>query len=159
MVKAWKSTNCMKGLNWTKIRLSFLSTTVKSLLPHFRRTFKKYKCICRSFVTAGEASDVDNVLWLSSRAYYKPIIEVCGGTELASSYLQGTLLQPQAFGALSTASMATGVVILNDNGVPYVRTFFWQVNNFKDFHDKNNGTYPMNVQIFYLFGLVCITAR
>ncbi|XP_073268269.1 probable CoA ligase CCL12 isoform X1 [Populus alba] len=92
MVKAWKSTNCMEGLNWTKIR---------------------------SFVTAGEASHVDNGLWLSSRAYYKPIIEVCGGTELASSYLQGTLLQPQAFGALSTASMATGVVILNDNGVPY----------------------------------------
>lgn len=92
MVKAWKSTNCMEGLNWTKIR---------------------------SFVTAGEASHVDNGLWLSSRAYYKPIIEVCGGTELASSYLQGTLLQPQAFGALSTASMATGVVILNDNRVPY----------------------------------------
>lgn len=135
MVKAWKSTNCMEGLNWTKIRLSFLSTTVKSLLPHFRRTFKENKCICRSFVTAGEASDVDNGLWLSSRAYYKPIIEVCGGTELASSYLQGTLLQPQAFGALSTASMATGVVILNDIGVPYVRSFFWQVNNFKDFHD------------------------
>ena len=40
MVKAWKSTNCMEGLNWTKIRLSFLSTTVKSLLPHFPEELK-----------------------------------------------------------------------------------------------------------------------
>lgn len=92
IVKAWKSTNCMEGLDWTKLK---------------------------SFCSTGEASNVDDDLWLSSRAYYKPIIECCGGTELASSYIQGCPLQPQAFGAFSTASMTAGIVILDENGVSY----------------------------------------
>ncbi|KAL4591323.1 hypothetical protein LXL04_004281 [Taraxacum kok-saghyz] len=74
---------------------------------------------CRLFASTGEASNVDDDLWLSSRAYYKPIIECCGGTELASSYIQGNLLQPQVFGAFSSASVTTGFVILNEHGVPY----------------------------------------
>ncbi|XP_058200473.1 probable CoA ligase CCL12 isoform X2 [Rhododendron vialii] len=94
LVKTWKNTLCMEGLEWTKIT---------------------------SFASTGEASNIDDDLWLSSRAYYKPIVEVCGGTELASSYIQGSLEQPQAFGAFSTASMTTGFVILDENGVPYPR--------------------------------------
>ncbi|PRQ35725.1 putative acetate--CoA ligase [Rosa chinensis] len=92
LVKAWKSTECMKGLDWTKIK---------------------------SFASTGEASNVDDDLWLSSRAYYKPIFECCGGTELASSYIMASPLQPQAFGAFSTKSMTTGFVILDESGVPY----------------------------------------
>ncbi|KAI9083016.1 hypothetical protein K1719_035031 [Acacia pycnantha] len=92
LVKTWKNTNCMEGLDWTKIR---------------------------TFCSTGETSNVDDDLWLSSRSYYNPIIECCGGTELASSYILGSQLQPQAFGAFSTASMATGIVILDENGVPY----------------------------------------
>lgn len=92
LVKTWKNTQCMQSLDWTKIKV---------------------------FASTGEASNVDDDLWLSSRAYYKPIIECCGGTELASSYIQGNMLQPQAFGAFSTASMTTGLVLLNENGVPY----------------------------------------
>lgn len=76
---------------------------------------------CRSFASTGEASNIDDDLWLSSKAYYKPIIECCGGTELSSSYIQGNFLQPQAFGAFSSASMTAGFVILDENGVPYVR--------------------------------------
>ncbi|XP_027157961.1 probable acyl-activating enzyme 18, peroxisomal [Coffea eugenioides] len=92
LVKTWKSTGCMNGLNWTKIR---------------------------TFATTGEASNIDDDLWLSSKAYYSPIIECCGGTELASSYIQGNPLQPQAFAAFSSASMSTSFVILNENGLPY----------------------------------------
>ncbi|GAV78479.1 AMP-binding domain-containing protein/DUF4009 domain-containing protein [Cephalotus follicularis] len=92
LVKSWRSTNCMEGLDWTKIK---------------------------SFASTGEASNVDDDLWLSSKGYYKPIIECCGGTELASSYIQGSPLQPQAFGSFSTASMTTGLVILDDHGVAY----------------------------------------
>ncbi|XP_042480556.1 probable CoA ligase CCL12 [Macadamia integrifolia] len=92
LVKMWKSTDCMKGLDWTKIK---------------------------TFASTGEASNFDDDLWLSSKAYYRPIIECCGGTELASSYIQGNLLQPQAFGAFNGASMTTGFVILDENGVPY----------------------------------------
>ncbi|KAJ1426093.1 Ubiquitin-conjugating enzyme E2 [Sesbania bispinosa] len=90
--KTWKSTQCMEGLDWTKIK---------------------------TFCSTGETSNVDDDLWLSSKSYYKPIIECCGGTELASSYIMGSPLQPQAFGAFSTASMTTGLVILDENGVPY----------------------------------------
>lgn len=75
----------------------------------------------RAFASTGEASNVDDDLWLSSRAYYRPVIECCGGTELASAYIQGSLLQPQAFGAFSTAAMTAGFVILDQHGVPYVR--------------------------------------
>ncbi|KAJ0616967.1 putative acetate--CoA ligase [Helianthus annuus] len=92
LVKLWNTTGCMEGLDWTNIKL---------------------------FATTGEASSVDDDLWLSSRAYYKPVLECCGGTELASSYVQGNVLQPQAFAAFSSASMTTGIVILDDHGVPY----------------------------------------
>ncbi|PAN44441.2 hypothetical protein PAHAL_9G044300 [Panicum hallii] len=92
LVKSWKAGNCAKGLDWTKLRV--LGTT-------------------------GEASDIDDNLWLTSHTSYKPIVECCGGTELASSYIQGSLLQPQAFGAFSGASMSTGFVILDEQGTPY----------------------------------------
>ncbi|KAK7318926.1 hypothetical protein RJT34_03634 [Clitoria ternatea] len=92
LVKTWKNTKCMEGLDWTKIK---------------------------TFCSTGETSNVDDDLWLSSKSYYKPIIECCGGTELASSYILGCPLQPQAFGAFSTPSMTTGFVILDENGVPY----------------------------------------
>ncbi|KAG2671423.1 hypothetical protein I3760_14G135800 [Carya illinoinensis] len=92
LVKAWKSTMCMEGLDWTKIR---------------------------SYASTGEVSNIDDDLWLSSRAYYTPIIECCGGTELASSYIQGNPLQPQVFGAFSSASMTSGFVILDEHGIPY----------------------------------------
>lgn len=79
--------------------------------------------MCRSFASTGETSNVDDDLWLSSRASYKPILECCGGTELASSYIIASPLQPQAFGAFSTKSMTTGFVILDESGVPYVSKF------------------------------------
>ncbi|XP_027345741.1 probable acyl-activating enzyme 18, peroxisomal [Abrus precatorius] len=92
LVKTWKNTRCMEGLDWTKIK---------------------------TFCSTGETSNVDDDLWLSSKSYYKPVIECCGGTELASSYIAGNPLQPQAFGAFSSATMTTGFVILDENGVPY----------------------------------------
>lgn len=94
--------------------------------------------ICgRAFATTGEASNVDDDLWLSSRAYYNPVLECCGGTELASSYVTGTLLQPQAFGAFSSATMTTGFVILNEHGIPFVSAFPYLVFNqaFNFFHN------------------------
>ncbi|XP_022753513.1 probable acyl-activating enzyme 18, peroxisomal isoform X2 [Durio zibethinus] len=92
LVKTWKSTNCLEGLDWTKI-----------------------KC----FATTGEASNVDDDLWLSSKSCYKPVLESCGGTELSSAYIQGSLLQPQAFGTFSTAAMTAGFVILDEHGDSY----------------------------------------
>ncbi|KAK1259753.1 putative acyl-activating enzyme 18, peroxisomal [Acorus gramineus] len=92
LVKTWKTSDCMEGIDWSRIRV---------------------------LASTGETSTIDDDLWLSSRASYCPIIEFCGGTELASCYIQGSLLQPQVFGAFSTPSMSTGFVILDDHGTPY----------------------------------------
>ncbi|KAG6528774.1 hypothetical protein ZIOFF_010959 [Zingiber officinale] len=92
LVKYWKSSKCMERLDWSNIRV---------------------------FASTGEASDIDDDLWLSSCNFYKPIIECCGGTELASSYIQGSLLQPQAFAAFSSPSISTGLVIIDERGIPY----------------------------------------
>lgn len=92
IVKTWRGTNCMGGLDWSKIRL---------------------------FASTGEASNVDDDLWLSARGFYKPIMEACGGTELASAFLHGCLLQVQALAAFSTPSMTVSFFILNDQGHLY----------------------------------------
>lgn len=78
---------------------------------------------CSAFSSTGEASNLDDDLWLASRAYYKaPVLECCGGTELASAYVGGCLLQPQAFAMFSTASVTNEFVLLDDNGNVYVST-------------------------------------
>ncbi|TQE02060.1 hypothetical protein C1H46_012379 [Malus baccata] len=77
--------------------------------------FRKFVLIISSTV---EASSVDDDLWLASRSYYRPVIECYWGTEIASSYIMGSLLQPQAFGAFSTKSMKTCFVIFDEHGIP-----------------------------------------
>nr|CAD1818390.1 unnamed protein product [Ananas comosus var. bracteatus] len=62
LVKTWKSSKCMEGLDWTKIRV---------------------------FGTTGEASDIDDDLWLSSRSFYKPVIECCGELNLHLPIFKG----------------------------------------------------------------------
>ncbi|KAH9327778.1 hypothetical protein KI387_007956, partial [Taxus chinensis] len=92
MVKTWKSTGCMEGLDWSHIR---------------------------TFASTGEASSIDDDLWLSSKGWYKPVIELCGGTELSACFVHGSLLQPQALGMFSTPTMTTGFVLFDDQQIPY----------------------------------------
>ncbi|KAK4359388.1 hypothetical protein RND71_021617 [Anisodus tanguticus] len=70
------------------------------------------------FGSTGEASSVDEYLWLMGRAEYKPIIEYCGGTEIGGSFISGSLLQPQSLAAFSTAVMGCSLHILGDDGFP-----------------------------------------
>lgn len=58
LVKSWYSLDATKSSNWS--------------------------CVTR-FSSSGEASDPNAMLWLMSRANYAPIIEYCGGTEVAGS--------------------------------------------------------------------------
>lgn len=60
-------------------------------------------CI-RCFSSTGEASSPEDCLWLMAQAGYKPVMELCGGTELGGAFVSGSLLQPQA---PSTFSMPT----------------------------------------------------
>ena len=48
----------------------------------------------------------------------KPVIEYCGGTELAGGYLANNLLTPQKSSEFNGKTMGMDFVILNDNGQP-----------------------------------------
>uniref|UniRef100_A0A0V0IPK4 Putative acyl-activating enzyme 17, peroxisomal-like n=1 Tax=Solanum chacoense TaxID=4108 RepID=A0A0V0IPK4_SOLCH len=91
IVRAWKSTNCTAGYDWSSI--------------------------CH-FASTGEASGVDESLWLMGRAHYKPVIEICGGTEIGGGFIAGSLLQPQSLSAFSTAAMGCSLFILGEDGSP-----------------------------------------
>lgn len=91
IVRAWKTTNCTAGYDWSAIRC---------------------------FGSTGEASNADEYLWLMSRAYYKPIIEYCGGTEIGGGFVSGSLLQAQSLAAFSTPAMGCSLFILGNDGYP-----------------------------------------
>ncbi|KAK6773613.1 hypothetical protein RDI58_028851 [Solanum bulbocastanum] len=91
IVRTWKAKNSSDGYDWSTIRC---------------------------FGSTGEASSVDEYLWLMGRAEYKPIIEYCGGTEIGGSFVSGSMLQPQSLAAFSTAVMGCSLHILGDDGFP-----------------------------------------
>ncbi|CAD6344019.1 unnamed protein product [Miscanthus lutarioriparius] len=91
IARTWKNTDCTAGLDWSSIRC---------------------------FSSSGEASSVDDYLWLMGRAGYKPVIEYCGGTEIGGGFVTGSLLQPQALSAFSTPAMGCNLFILDSSGNP-----------------------------------------
>lgn len=91
IVRIWKSANSTLGYDWSAIRC---------------------------FASTGEASSVDEYLWLMGRAQYKPIIEYCGGTEIGGGFVSGSLLQPQSLAAFSTPAMGCSLFVLGDDGHP-----------------------------------------
>lgn len=90
IVRAWKTTNCTASYDWSAIRC---------------------------FGSTGEASNVDEYLWLMGRARYKPIIEYCGGTEIGGGFVTGSLLQPQSLAAFSTPAMGCSLFIIGSDGI------------------------------------------
>jgi acyl-coenzyme A synthetase/AMP-(fatty) acid ligase len=62
LVKAWQLHGMTAGCDWSAIR---------------------------RFSSTGETSSADAMLWLASRAGYKPIIEYCGGTEIGAQTMRG----------------------------------------------------------------------
>ncbi|KAK6153506.1 hypothetical protein DH2020_013145 [Rehmannia glutinosa] len=91
IVRAWKSANVTAFYDWSAIRC---------------------------FASTGEASNVDEYLWLMGRARYKPVIEYCGGTEIGGGFVTGSLLQQQSLAAFSTPAMGCSLFILGDDGFP-----------------------------------------
>ena len=67
------------------------------------------------FSSSGEASDENTMLWLSSRVSgYAPIIEYCGGTELAGSYMSSSMVQPNAPATFSTPILGVQFCIIDE---------------------------------------------
>jgi acetyl-CoA synthetase len=91
LVKAWRGTGCMDGLDWSRLR---------------------------AFSSTGEASTPHEMHWLSARAGYKPVIEYCGGTEIGGGFITGSVLEPQAPSAFSTPALGSSFVILDESGNP-----------------------------------------
>ncbi|XP_019415489.1 PREDICTED: probable acyl-activating enzyme 17, peroxisomal [Lupinus angustifolius] len=91
LVRSWRNANSTSGYDWSAIRC---------------------------FGSTGEASNVEEYLWLMGRANYKPIIEYCGGTEIGGGFVTGSLLQAQSLAAFSTPAMCCTLHILDDDGHP-----------------------------------------
>ena len=91
IVRAWKNTDCMKGLDWQAIK---------------------------AFSSTGECSNSEDMLFLMSTAGYRPIIEYCGGTEIGGGYLTGTTVQPAAPATFTTPALGLEIVICDEDGQP-----------------------------------------
>ncbi|MBC8232653.1 AMP-binding protein [bacterium] len=89
LVRTWKNTECMKGLDWSAIK---------------------------AFSSTGECSNPEDMLFLMSLAGYRPIIEYCGGTEIGGAYITGTVVQPSAPATFTTPALGLDFVILDENG-------------------------------------------
>ncbi|MFC2075436.1 AMP-binding protein, partial [Bdellovibrionota bacterium] len=91
IVKVWKFSDCMKGLDWGHIK---------------------------AFSSTGECSNSEDYLFLMSLAGYRPIVEYCGGTEIGGGYISQTLVQPASPSTFSTSSLGLNLFILDENGKP-----------------------------------------
>ncbi len=89
LVSAWRSSNCIQGVDWSNIR---------------------------AFSSTGECSNPQDMLFLMSRAGYKPVIEYCGGTEIGGGYITGTVVQHAAPATFSTPALGIDLVILGEDG-------------------------------------------
>lgn len=89
LVRAWRNTGCMEGLDWTAIRC---------------------------FSSTGECSNADDMRYLMELAGNRPVIEYCGGTEIGGGYITGVMTRPAVPGLFSTLALGSGAVILDDEG-------------------------------------------
>jgi acetyl-CoA synthetase len=89
LVKTWRNADCVDGLDWSAIK---------------------------AFSSTGECSNPDDMLYLMSRAGYRPILEYCGGTEIGGGYITGTLVQPSAPSTFTTAALGLDFTILDEHG-------------------------------------------
>jgi acetyl-CoA synthetase len=89
LVKTWRGSGCMEGLDWSAIRV---------------------------FSSTGEQSNPDDVRWLMHQGGWKPVIEYCGGTEIGGAYITGTITKPCYPGVFNTPALGLDFVIFNEQG-------------------------------------------
>jgi acetyl-CoA synthetase len=89
MVRTWRATGCMEGLDFSAIR---------------------------AFSSTGECANAGDMHYLMALADYRPVLEYCGGTELAGGYLLSTLVEPIAPAIFNSATLGTDLVILDEQG-------------------------------------------
>ncbi len=87
LVKAWRKDAQMEGLDWSSIRL---------------------------FSSTGEASQADDMFYLSALAGIKPIIEYCGGTEIAGGYITSVVTHANAAACFNSPAVGLDFCLLNE---------------------------------------------
>jgi acetyl-CoA synthetase len=91
LVRAWRQSQCMRGLNWSAIR---------------------------AFSSSGECSNPGDMLYLMHLAGYRPVIEYCGGTEIGGAYVTGTVVHPCTPATFTTPALGLDFVLLDENHQP-----------------------------------------
>lgn len=91
LVNSWRASECMSGLDWSRIRL---------------------------FSSTGEVSRADDMRYLSKLAGGKPVIEYCGGTEIGGGYMTSTVTHPWRPSTFTTPTLGIDVTILDQAGEP-----------------------------------------
>ena len=91
LVRAWKSTNATRDVDWSAIR---------------------------TFSSTGEASKSEEMHWLMAQAGYQPVVEYCGGTEIGGGYICGSRVQAQVPSAFSTPALGLNFLLINEEGQP-----------------------------------------
>lgn len=94
LVAAWQQRGLWDTADWSRIRL---------------------------FSSTGECSHPDQMLALMSRANYRPVIEYCGGTELAGGYLASTVLRPNVPSCFNQVAFGLDLVIPDESGTTLKR--------------------------------------
>lgn len=89
IVSAWRAQDCVAGLDWSQIKV---------------------------FSSTGECSNPEDMLWLMSRARYRPVIEYCGGTETGGGYITGTVLKPGVPGLFACPAVGFDWLLLDESG-------------------------------------------
>lgn len=93
--------------------LGLVPSIVSEWLKHDHPADLDWKSI-RLFSSTGECSNASDMLWLMSRAGYRPVIEYCGGTETGGGYITGSLTRPAVPGLFSAKAMGFSWLLMND---------------------------------------------
>lgn len=91
LTKAWRGNGALEGVDWSAIQ---------------------------RFSTTGECSAPDDMQWLMDVAGGKPVIEYCGGTELAGGYITSTLCKPCPPSTFNTPTLGLDFVVLDESDQP-----------------------------------------
>ena len=100
LVRSWRTIGGMTELDWNGIR---------------------------TFSSTGEASNAEDMRWLSSLAGGKPVIEYCGGTEIGGAYITSTVVQTNRPSCFSAKAIASDFVILDETGTESAQGEAWLV--------------------------------
>ncbi len=87
--------------------------------PHKQHTGKPDWSKVRIFGSTGEQSNAEDCFFLMSLANFRaPIIEYCGGTEIAGAYITGTIVQQASPATFTSPALGLDLYLMDQEGRP-----------------------------------------